>query len=59
MHGERSGFKDCSFGSNPHGIHLAAGPDVMHLMLEGLGKTLIHCIADVLQETGILQQHYI
>ena len=55
MHGERSGFENCSFGSNPHGIHLAAGPDMMHLVLEGLAKTLIDCIAAVLQESGILQ----
>lgn len=52
VHPERSGFDGCSFGAHPFKIHLAAGPDVMHLMLEGLAKTLIDCIAMTMKNTG-------
>ena len=54
VHSERSGFKGCSFGHHDYGIHLAAGPDIMHLMLEGLGKKLIECIAETLKAAGYL-----
>ena len=41
VHTEKSGFDGIDWGANPHGIHLAAGPDWMHLMLEGLGKHIL------------------
>ena len=42
----------CGGGGNPYGIHLAAGPDWMHLMHEGLGKHLLTYICAVLKKSG-------
>ena len=53
VHPETSGFRGCWFGSSKHGIHLAAGPDWMHLILEGLGKHLLTYMCGVLQQSGI------
>ena len=52
MNPERSGFTGCSFGPHEYGIHLAAGPDIMHMMLEGLGRNVVNCIGHTLKETG-------
>jgi dsDNA-specific endonuclease/ATPase MutS2 len=43
------------FGHN-HGIHLAAGPDLMHLMLEGLCNTLVMCLCESLRQKGVLAE---
>ena len=40
-HPTLSGFRDLDWGGNPHGIYMTAGPDWMHMMLEGLGKHLL------------------
>ena len=58
MHREKSGFRGCWFGDNKHGIHLAAGPDWMHLVLEGLGKHLLTYLCAMLKEAGAGQQYY-
>ena len=48
VHPEESGFRGTYFGAHGHGVHLAAGPDLMHLMLEGLASTLVFCVATYL-----------
>jgi hypothetical protein len=53
VHAVESGFRDVDFGHD-HGIHLAAGPDLMHLLLEGLAMTLVFCIATYLASCGVL-----
>lgn len=52
MHLEKSGFRGIWWGANPHGVHLATGPDWMHLMLEGLGRHLLSYICTVLKKAG-------
>ena len=54
MQREESGFRGLYFGAHPHGIHLAAGPDLMHLMLEGLAMTVVTCTGNVLKAVGAL-----
>jgi hypothetical protein len=49
---ERSGFSGVWLPVDVHGIHLAAGPDFMHLMLEGIADTLITCIVKFLNKRG-------
>jgi len=53
VHATKSGFRDLYFGAHAHGIHLAAGPDLMHLMLEGLGRTMIACIMELLSPSAL------
>jgi hypothetical protein len=55
VHGEESGFRGVSFGHD-HGIHLAAGPDLMHLMLEGLANVVLTCLCEDLQQKGVLSE---
>jgi hypothetical protein len=38
--GQDTAFDGMDFGANPGGIYVAAGPDRMHVLLEGLGKNL-------------------
>jgi hypothetical protein len=52
VHLEKSGFRGIWWGANPHGVHLATGPDWMHLMLEGLGRHLLSYICTVLKKAG-------
>ena len=52
VHSTKSGFRGLWWGGNPYGIHLAAGPDWMHLMHEGLGKHLLTYICAVLKKSG-------
>ena len=42
------------FGASPGGIHMAAGPDRMHLMYEGLGTALITWITAILVAAGTI-----
>jgi hypothetical protein len=49
-----SGFRQLYFGAHKFGIHLAAGPDLMHLMLEGLANTLVKCTWKTLKDLGVL-----
>ena len=50
---EVNAFDGVLFGANPHGIHLAAGPDRMHLMLEGLGQAILGWVTIVLSKAGM------
>lgn len=52
MHPETNAFWDMPFGASPAGIHLAAGPDRMHPMYEGLGQALITWITAILVASG-------
>jgi hypothetical protein len=52
VHPERNAFHGLYFGANVHGIHLAAGPDRMHLMYEGLGNSLLTWTVMVLVKAG-------
>ena len=52
VHLEESGFRGIWWGSNPHRVHLAAGPDGMHLILEGLGRHLMSYISTVVKKAG-------
>lgn len=52
VHPEKNAFWDMPFGASPAGIHLAAGPDRMHLLFEGLGQSLITWITAILVATG-------
>jgi len=52
VHPETNAFWDMPFGASPAGIHLAAGPDRMHLLYEGLGQSLITWISAILVATG-------
>ena len=54
VHRTLSGFRDLWWGANDRGIHFAAGPDWMHLMLEGLGKHILIYITAILKATGLL-----
>ena len=54
VHRTLSGFRDLWWGANDRGIHFAAGPDWMHLMLEGLGKHILVYITAILKATGLL-----
>ena len=42
----------CSLFGTKFGIHLAAGPDMMHLMMEGIAMHIIGCTIKVLKEAG-------
>lgn len=53
LHSTLSGFRNCSFGANKHGIFLAAGPDRMHLMLEGLGKHIVAYTIQKIKAAGV------
>jgi len=55
VHGEESGFRGLCFGHD-HGIHLAAGPDLMHLMLEGLANVVVSCLCSAFKEKGVLSE---
>lgn len=52
VHMQPNGFRGLWWGANTGGIHLAAGPDWMHLMLEGLGKHLVNFIGETLRDCG-------
>ena len=52
---ETSGFRGLWWGANNRGIHFAAGPDWMHLMLEGLGKHILNYTTAILKTTGATQ----
>jgi len=56
VHREESGFRGLYFGAHPHGIHLAAGPDLMHLMLEGLANAIITCTWTILKKRRVLAE---
>ena len=49
---EENAFDDVEFGANPYGIHLAAGPDRMHLMYEGIGTAILEWTTIVLSKAG-------
>lgn len=52
VHAEPNAFYGLYFGANGHGIHLAAGPDRMHLMYEGLGTSILTWTLMVLVKAG-------
>jgi hypothetical protein len=53
VHDTTSGFRGLWWGANLRGVHFAAGPDWMHLMLEGLGKHILTYIEAMLKAAGI------
>ena len=48
-----SGFDGLSFGAGDEGIHGAAGPDVMHLMDEGLVEWAIFFILKMVEAANM------
>lgn len=56
VHPEINAFYKLYMGANKHGIHLAAGPDRMHLMYEGLGASILTWTVMVLAKSGLLQK---
>jgi hypothetical protein len=50
VHPEPSGFRGVWLPVDVHGIHQAAGPDFMHLMLEGIANTLLDCVVKFLHD---------
>ena len=56
-----NGFDGLDFGAHEHGIHLAVGPDRMHLMLEGLGLAILGWTTIQVTKAGIFNnagQHW-
>jgi hypothetical protein len=53
VHPELNGFDGAYFGGHPHGIHLAVGPDRMHLLYEGIGMAIIGWTTIVITKAGI------
>jgi hypothetical protein len=51
-HPERNAFRDMNFGGNRNGIFMAAGPDRMHLMYEGIGKHIHTWLCTLLIRVG-------
>lgn len=52
VHPEANAFDDLDFGANLNGIHFAAGPDRMHLMLEGLGTAILGWTTILVSKAG-------
>ena len=53
MQSEISGFDGLSFGAGQEGIHGAAGPDIMHLMDEGLVEWAIFFILKMVEAANM------
>lgn len=54
VHPEYNAVYGYYFGASENGIHLAAGPDRMHLMYEGLGTHIVTWTVMVLVKAGKL-----
>jgi hypothetical protein len=52
-----NGFDGLDFGAHEHGIHLAVGPDRMHLMLEGLGLAILGWTTIQVTKAGIFNKN--
>jgi len=58
VHPEVNAFYEMPFGESKEGIHMAAGPDRLHLFLEGLGKAMVVWIALLLLRAGTSELVY-